>query len=255
MESLGTLEGKRILVTGAAQGIGLAIATRALELGARVAVVDLNDAALGAIQGDSARLLRVAGDVSDPAVAGAAVARMVEAWGGVDGLANNAGISRPAMIEKMRLEQWQQVINVNLTGCFLFLQAVGKHLLERAKAGEKRHGSIVNISSDAGKRGSIGQINYASAKAGLLGMTMSAAREWAKHEIRVNAVCFGVVETPMTETVRGEKFRDGILAQIPMGRWSQPEEAASTVCYLLSNGASYITGQSISVNGGYHIAT
>jgi len=255
MESLGTLEGKRILVTGAAQGIGLAIATRALELGALVAVVDLNDAALDAIQGDSTRLLRVAGDVSDPAVAEAAVARMVAAWGGVDGLANNAGISRPAMIEKMRLEQWQQVINVNLTGCFLFLQAVGKHLLERAKAGEKRHGAIVNISSDAGKRGSIGQINYASAKAGLLGMTMSAAREWAKHEIRVNAVCFGVVETPMTETVRGDKFRDGILAQIPMGRWSQPEEAASAVCYLLSNGASYITGQSISVNGGYHIAT
>ena len=132
---------------------------------------------------------------------------------------------------------------------------MGKHLLERAKAGENRHGAIVNISSDAGKRGSIGQINYASAKAGLLGMTMSAAREWAKHEIRVNAVCFGVVETPMTETVRGDKFRDGILAQIPMGRWSQPEEAASAVCYLLSNGASYITGQSISVNGGYHIAT
>lgn len=255
MNSLHDLEGKRILVTGAAQGIGLAIVKRALELGARVAAVDLNEEKLAAIDGDKSRLLRISGDVSAHDFAGRAVAQVVAAWSGLDALANNAGISRPAMIEKMTLEQWQKVMDVNLTGCFLFLQAVGRHLLERARAGERGHGSIVNISSDAGKRGSVGQINYATAKAGLLGMTMSAAREWAKYEIRVNAVCFGVVETPMTETVRGDKFRDTILAQIPMGRWSQPEEASSAVCYLLSGGASYITGQSISVNGGYHIAT
>ena len=255
MNSLHDLEGKRILVTGAAQGIGLAIVKRALELGARVAAVDLNEEKLAAIDGDKSRLLRISGDVSAHDFAGRAVAQVVAAWAGLDALANNAGISRPAMIEKMTLEQWQKVMDVNLTGCFLFLQAVGRHLLERARAGERGHGSIVNISSDAGKRGSVGQINYATAKAGLLGMTMSAAREWAKYEIRVNAVCFGVVETPMTETVRGDKFRDTILAQIPMGRWSQPEEASSAVCYLLSGGASYITGQSISVNGGYHIAT
>lgn len=254
MDTLSDLEGKRILVTGAAQGIGLSIVQRALELGARVAAVDLNESGLAAIEGDEDRILRISGDVSAHEFARQALARVVGAWGGVDCLANNAGVSRPAMIDKMTIEQWQKVLDVNLTGCFLFLQAVGSHLLERARAGERGHGSIVNVSSDAGKRGSIGQINYATAKAGLLGMTMSAAREWAKYEIRVNAVCFGVVETPMTETVRGEKFRETILAQIPMGRWSQPEEASSAVCYLFSRGASYITGQSISVNGGYHIA-
>ena len=254
MDTLSDLEGKRILVTGAAQGIGLSIVQRALELGARVAAVDLNENGLAAIEADEDRILRISGDVSAHAFARQALARVVGAWGGVDCLANNAGVSRAAMIDKMTIEQWQKVLDVNLTGCFLFLQAVGSHLLERARAGERGHGSIVNVSSDAGKRGSIGQINYATAKAGLLGMTMSAAREWAKYEIRVNAVCFGVVETPMTETVRGEKFRETILAQIPMGRWSQPEEASSAVCYLFSRGASYITGQSISVNGGYHIA-
>ncbi|HKQ84196.1 MAG TPA: SDR family NAD(P)-dependent oxidoreductase, partial [Steroidobacteraceae bacterium] len=227
MDTLSDLEGKRILVTGAAQGIGLSIVQRALELGARVAAVDLNENGLAAIEADEDRILRISGDVSAHAFARQALARVVGAWGGVDCLANNAGVSRPAMIDKMTIEQWQKVLDVNLTGCFLFLQAVGSHLLERARAGERGHGSIVNVSSDAGKRGSIGQINYATAKAGLLGMTMSAAREWAKYEIRVNAVCFGVVETPMTETVRGEKFRETILAQIPMGRWSQPEEASS----------------------------
>ncbi|HKR17950.1 SDR family NAD(P)-dependent oxidoreductase [Rhizorhapis sp.] len=254
MDRLNSLEGRRIIVTGSAQGIGLGIVKRALDLGAQVAAVDLNADGLAAIEAPEDRILRIAGDVSDHAFASNVVEQVAVTWGGIDCLANNAGVSRPAMIDKMTIEQWQKVMDVNLTGCFLFLQAVGRHLLERARNGERGHGSIVNISSDAGKRGSIGQINYASAKAGLLGMTMSAAREWAKHEIRVNAVCFGVVETPMTEVVRGEKFRDGILAQIPMGRWSQPEEASSAVCYLFSNGASYITGQSISVNGGYHIA-
>ena len=115
-------------------------------------------------------------------------------------------------------------------------------------------GAIVNISSDAGRRGTVGQINYGAAKAGVLGISMSAAREWARHGIRVNSVCFGVVETEMTETIRGEKFRDGVMAQVPMGRFSTPEEVSQPVCFLLSNASSYITGQYLSVNGGYTIA-
>ncbi|MWB78101.1 SDR family oxidoreductase [Pseudooceanicola sp. 216_PA32_1] len=256
MKNLVSLEGKRIIVTGAGQGIGRAAAEMAIGLGAKVAAVDLNEAAVqdfAAAHGDAA--MGIAGNVAEPDLAPAVVQRMVGEWGGVDGLVNNAGITRPAMIHKMAIEQWRDVIDVHLTGSYLFLQAVGSHLLQRAKDGEQAPGAIVNVSSDAGKRGSIGQINYATAKAGLMGMTMSAAREWAKFEIRTNTVCFGVVETPMTEVVRGEKFRDNTLAQIPMGRWSQPDEAVSMICYLLSDAASYVIGQHISVNGGYHIST
>jgi 3-oxoacyl-[acyl-carrier protein] reductase len=247
------LQGKRIIVTGAAQGIGFEIAKLAADLGGKVAIIDMNPERLAEAARYSDQMMPVQGNVAEAKFAEQAVQSIVGAWGGVDCLVNNAGISRPGMIEKLSYENWRQVVDVNLTGSFLFLQAVGRHLLERAKAGERQHGSIVNISSDAGKRGSIGQINYSASKAGLLGLTMSAAREWARYQIRVNTLCFGVVETPMTEVVRGEKFRDGILAQIPFGRWADAHEAASAACFLMSDAASYVTGQHWSVNGGYHI--
>jgi 3-oxoacyl-[acyl-carrier protein] reductase len=126
-------------------------------------------------------------------------------------------------------------------------------MLERHEAGDRSPASIVNVSSDAGRRGTIGQINYGAAKSGVMGITMSAAREWSPKGIRVNSVCFGVVETEMTETVRGEKFRERLLAQVPMGRFTTPQEACQPVCFLLSEAASYITGQHLSVNGGYTI--
>jgi 3-oxoacyl-[acyl-carrier protein] reductase len=256
MKNIVSLQNQVIVVTGAAQGIGHAVARLALELGAKVAPVDLQAEPLQALEREFPdRVHPLVGDVSDPQFVQASVAQVLARFGCIHGLVNNAGISRPALIEKMTLEQWRQVIDVHLTGSFLWLQAVGRHLLERAKAGETAPGAIVNITSDAGRRGSVGQINYSAAKAGLLGLTMSATREWAKHGIRTNSVSLGVVETPMTETIRGERFRDGILAQIPIGRWAQPEEVVQTVCFLLSGAASYITGQHIGVNGGYHIAS
>ena len=256
MTPIVSLEGRTIVVTGAGQGIGKAIAELGIELGANVVAVDLNadtlKTALAPLPQE--RVLAVVGSVVDPELAARAVADAVARFGAVHGLVNNAGITRPAMIEKMTATQWQEVIDVHLTGTFFWLQAVGRHMLERVKAGDKSGGSVVNISSDAGRKGSIGQVNYAAAKAGMLGITMTAAREWGKHNIRTNSVCFGVVETPMTEVVRGEKFRDGMLAQIPMGRWSTPQEVVKTVCFLLSDGASYITGQHLAVNGGFHIS-
>lgn len=253
-ESL-SLKNKSIVVTGAAQGIGRAIADLALTLGATVTAVDLNAGALEAFRDEAGkdRLLPMVGSVADLEFAQRTIDEAVAKFGAMHGLVNNAGITRPAMIEKMTPQDWQQVIDVHLSGSFYFLQSAGRHMLARARAGDKAQGSIINISSDAGRRGTIGQINYGAAKAGLLGLTMCAAREWAKYNVRVNTVGFGVVDTPMTEVIRSEKFADTYLAQIPLGRWAEPLEVARPVCFLLSDAASYITGQHLSANGGYTI--
>lgn len=246
------LDNTTIVVTGAAQGIGRAVADLAYGLGASIVMIDMNADALhvAAQAYDATRVLVQAGSVADSAFVNAAFAASVARFGTLHGLVNSAGIIRPAMIEKMTDEQWKQVIDVNLSGSYYCVQAFGRVALAQVKAGMAAPRSIVNISSDAGRMGTIGQINYSAAKAGLFGITMSSAREWAKHDIRSNAICFGVVETPMTETVRSEKFRDGLLARIPMGRWSSVEEAAQPICFFLSAASSYITGQIISADGG-----
>jgi len=247
-----SLAGETIVITGAAQGIGKAVADLAYNLGASVVLIDLQEDALEVAASDYAaeRVLTCAGSVGDANFIKVAFDCAVERFGTLNGLVNNAGIIRPAMIENMTEQQWRQVIDVNLTGSYYCVQAFGRIALEQAKAGHSARRSIVNISSDAGRMGTIGQINYSAAKSGLFGITMSAAREWAKHDIRSNAICFGVVETTMTETVRGKKFREGLLARIPMARWSSVEEAAQPICFFLSAASSYITGQVISVDGG-----
>jgi 3-oxoacyl-[acyl-carrier protein] reductase len=250
------LAGHNIIVTGAAQGIGKAVAELCVELGAHVCAVDLKAEPLYSMVSElgAERVSVYTGSVTDPEFVQSMVADVVRAHGTVHGLVNNAGIVRAAMINKMTPEQWQQVIDVNLSGVFYCLQAVGRHMWQRAEQGDESPAAIVNVSSDAGRRGTIGQINYGAAKSGVLGITMSAAREWGARGIRVNSVCFGVVETEMTETVRSEKFRENLMAQIPMGRFSTPNEASQPIAFLLSQAASYVTGQHLSVNGGFTIA-
>ncbi len=255
MQGLASLENKVIIVTGAAQGIGAGVVERAISLGARVIAVDLNSDKLGeSIRSYGDKVMAQVGDVADDDFVRSTVNRAVQRFGAIHGLVNNAGITRPAMIEKMSLDQWNQVLNVHLTGAFLWTQAVGKHMIERYNNGDKAPGAIVNHSSIAGLKGSIGQINYSAAKSGQLGLTMATAREWARYGIRANTVCFGVVETPMTETIRGDKFRERMLAGIPLGRWSQPSEVTPMICFLLSDDAGYITGQYIAIDGGAHIS-
>lgn len=249
------LQGQNIIVTGAARGVGRALTEALLNYGANVVMVDMKGDLMQEFAKTQAegRVQVAVGSVADQAFAQKTVADAVAQYGAVHGVVNNAGIVRAAMLENMTLSEWQQVIDVHLTGSFLFMQEVCKHMIERNKKGDPAPGCIINISSDTGKSGTIGQINYSAAKAGVLGLTTSGAREMARYGIRVNTVIFGMVETPMTETIRGEKFRDRYLAEIPMGRWAQPAEVADPICYLFSEGASYITGQHISVNGGRRI--
>ena len=243
-----TLTGRVALVTGAGRGIGAAIARALAAEGATVYAGDID---AGAAK-DSVRLIAETGgealplelNVTDEASVQAAVAEILAEQGRIDILVNNAGISRPAMLHKMTDEEWQSVLDVNLTGLFRTIRAVSGSMKEHG-------GAIVNVSSLAGRRGSIGQINYAAAKAGVLGLTMSAALELARYGVRVNAVAPGVVETDMTRTIlTDERFREKYLADIPLGRIGSPDDIADAVVYLVSPKASFITGQVLSVDGG-----
>jgi 3-oxoacyl-[acyl-carrier protein] reductase len=251
-----SLAGRVVAVTGAGQGIGEAVVDALLKAGAAVVAIDRNEQGLQSLSTRHADhpLRTYFGDVTDASFVQSVVDQAIGAFGKVDGLVNNAGISRAAMIEKMTAVQWQSVIDVNMTGVFNCTQTVGRHMIERSKAGDVQLGSIVNIGSEAGRRGSIGQINYAATKAAVFAMTMSTAREWSKYGIRINTVSpGGIVDTPMTETIRGEKFISKYLDNIPMGRVCTATEIAMPVCFLLSDLASYITGQSLAVNGGAHM--
>ena len=173
---------------------------------------------------------------------------MHERFGRVDILVNNAGIIRPAMLHRMTAAQWDEVLAVHLTGSFNCLQAVAPGMIER------RHGRIVNVTSTAGVLGTIGQINYSAAKAGIVGLTLSAARELAGTAITANAIAPGAA-TPMTETIRtDERLRDRYLDRIPLGRWAEPEEIAPVFAFLASDAASYVTGQMLAADGGMTMA-
>ena len=253
MENPFSMEGRNVLVTGAAQGIGREVASMIVRHGGRVAAIDMNGDGMKDLKdelGDAC--MAYTGSVTEQDLTDQIVQDMVKEWGWVHGLFNNAGIVRAAMIHKMERETWDQVINVNLTAVYLTLQAVGRQMIEQSKGDDAAvcNGQIVNVSSIAGTAGTIGQINYGAAKAGVLGITMSAAKEWARYGICVNSVAFGTVVTPMTEVVRGPKFAQQTLARIPLGRYGDTADVAPTVLFLMMPGSSYITGKNVSIDGG-----
>jgi len=245
------LKDRIAIVTGAGQGIGAAVAQAYASAGAWVAVIDMNIAAAqevaNGINAAGGKAMAVACNVALRAQVDAMAAQVTQAWGRVDILVNNAGITRTAMLHKMTQDQWQDVLAVHLSGSFNCLQAVVGGMIER------RYGRIIFVTSAAGVLGTIGQINYSAAKAGVIGMTKSTAKELARYNITANAIAPGAA-TPMTETIRtDERFKDKYLDRIPLGRWAQPQEIAPVFLFFASDASSYVTGQIVAADGGMTI--
>jgi 3-oxoacyl-[acyl-carrier protein] reductase len=236
------------LVTGAARGIGRAIATSLARPGL---TVYLNDVALGeeasrtqkevAARGAQARLIEF--NVADFEQVQRSIEEIIKESGRLDILVNNAGITRDNLILRLKEEEWDAVLAVNLKGAYNCIRAASKPMVKQ------RFGRIINISSVVGVMGNAGQANYVASKAGLIGLTKSVARELASRNVTVNAVAPGFIQTEMTESLP-EKVKAEMMAQIPLGRFGTPEEVAQAVAFLASEAAAYLTGQVIHVNGG-----
>ena len=245
---MGLLDGKVALITGGAQGIGHAVANRFVQEGARVMIADLDgEAAAAAAEALPGEAAGCAANVVEESDVLSMVDATIDAFGRLDVLVNNAGITRDASLAKMSIEQFRQVIDVHLQGSWLGMRAA----LPVMKA-QGEGGSIVNMSSISGKIGNFGQSNYAAAKAGIIGMTKSVAREGAKHAIRVNAIQPGLIDSAMTQAMPPDIFA-AKEADIPMKRAGQPEEVAGVATFLASDLSSYCTGITIEVAGGRHM--
>lgn len=244
------LEGKNALVTGAAQGIGKTVALLLAREGANVAVSDINaDLATETsreIEALGRKSAAITGNVADFKSCEEMLASVVEKLGSVDILVNNAGITRDTLILRMKEDDWDAVINVNLKGTFNCTRAAVKYM------SKQRSGKIINIASIVGLMGNVGQANYAASKAGVIGLTKTTAREFAARGINVNAVAPGFIATAMTDAIP-EKAKNELNAQIPMGRLGTPDDVAEAVLFLSGATSDYITGQVISVNGGMYM--
>lgn len=242
------LTGKTAIVTGGSRGIGRAAALTLAEAGADVAVIYAGNTAAAEetvrlIEEKGRKGLAIQCDVADEAAVTAMVKDVKKELGRIDILVNNAGITRDGLLMIMKEADWQAVLDTNLTGAFHCTKAVTRLKMKQ------RSGSIINITSVVGETGNAGQANYAAAKAGLIGFTKSVAKELASRNIRCNAIAPGCIETDMT-AVLGEDTVDAMIKTIPMGRVAQPEEVAKAVLFLASDDASYITGQTLNVDGG-----
>jgi 3-oxoacyl-[acyl-carrier protein] reductase len=237
------LDGRLAVVTGGFRGIGLATAKQLAAAGARVAVLDLDEPGRSAAERELGDGRGFICDVCDPEQVRSTVGAIESELGGIDVLINNAGVTRDNLLLRMKDEEWDLVLNVNLRGTFNMTRAVSKGMIKR------RSGSIVNLASVVGVMGNAGQANYASAKAGVIGFTKAVAKELAPRGIRVNAVAPGFIDTRMTAKLP-EKAREVLMAQIPMGKLGQPEDVATVIRFLAGPAAGYVTGQVIVVDGG-----
>ena len=242
------LGGKVALVTGASRGIGAVVACGLAQAGAKVGVnyqasSDAASEVVDSINKGGGEAFLVGGDVSQEESAESVVKQVVEHFGSIDILVNNAGINKDQLLIRMKTEDFDSVMNVNLRGAFLCTRYVMAHLIRQ------RSGRVINMSSVVGLSGNPGQANYAAAKAGLVGLTKAVAREVASRNVTVNALAPGYITTAMVDEL-SEETQAKILARIPMGRFGTPEDVAEAVVFLCSDGAGYITGQVLTIDGG-----
>lgn len=245
------LEGKVAIITGASRGIGKAVALKLAENGADCVVNYAGSEALAAetvkeIEQMGRRAIKIKADISDAEQVTDMVKHTLELFGKVDILVNNAGITRDNLIMRMKESEFDEVINTNLKGVFHCLKAVTRPMMKQRK------GTIINITSVVGSTGNVGQANYAAAKAGVIGLTKTAAKELAARGITVNAVAPGFIDTDMTQKLPEETMKQ-LKQQIPLNRIGHPEDVAKAVLFLASDGASYMTGQTLHVDGGMYM--
>ena len=242
-----SLSNKIAIVTGASRGIGSTIAHNLSKAGAKIALISRNIDALKSVEAEiksnDGDAISIAADVSNLESFTDAVNQVVEMWGTVDILINNAGITRDNIIMRLKEEDWDAVIDINLKGCFNGIKAVTRPMMKA------RCGRIVNITSVIGLMGNSGQSNYAASKAGILGLTKSIAKELGSRNITGNAIAPGYIQTEMTDNL-DETSIDNLMKSIPLQRLGQPQEIANLVCFLASDEAAYITGQTLNVDGG-----
>ncbi|OGI06359.1 MAG: 3-oxoacyl-[acyl-carrier-protein] reductase [Candidatus Margulisbacteria bacterium GWF2_35_9] len=240
-----SLKGKTAVVTGGSRGIGKAISMKLAKQGANIVVLDMviSDETIDEIKKLKVKAIGIETNVTDEVSVNEAIKKVLETFETIDIVVNNAGITKDNLLLRMKKEDWDAVINVNLTGAFNVLKAVNKPMFKQ------RSGKIINIASVVGLMGNVGQANYAASKAGLIGMTKTLAREFATRNIQVNAVAPGFINTEMTKKLSAEVV-DYFIKNIPLGTFGEAEDVANAVAFLAGPDSNYITGQVVNVDGG-----